>query len=405
MKQILAIMLILSVSLSGCGLKDKKEATDNDLAHEFISSNIVAQDSEEPVYTGLDDTELLTHIEDLVYRDAILSFNSAEYIVESVNATYVSKEYLEEVAYNSQSNIFFGFTLDGLNEIFQDTRYIFTLGENGKTTVEALQEIENVSMQTMLKNLAIGTGVILVCVTVSVVSAGAGAPAISMIFAASATTAETFAISSAAFGGISAGVVRGIQTGDFNEVLEAATLGASEGFKWGAISGAVIGGASEAFLLNIGTKNGLTMNEVALIQADSKYPIEVIARFNSMEQYKICRDAGLRANMINGKTALVRKIDLDYVDELTGKTNLQLMQDGYAPYDMTGAKYELHHLGQKNDSPLVILTETEHRGKDTYKIWHILTEGFENPSKQPEWTNIKNQFWKDYARQAVSGGI
>ncbi|MBP3595345.1 MAG: HNH/ENDO VII family nuclease [Lachnospiraceae bacterium] len=405
MKRILAIILILSISLSGCGLKDKKEATDNDLAHEFIDSNIVAQDSEEPVYTGLDDTELLAHIEDLVYRDAVLSFNSAEYIVEGVNATYVSKEYLEEVAYNSQSNIFFGFTLDGLNEIFQDTRYIFTLGENGKTTVEALQEIEDDSMETMLKNLAIGTGVILVCVTVSVVSAGAGAPAISMIFAASATTAETFAISSAAFGGISAGVVRGIQTGDFNEALEAAALGASEGFKWGAISGAVIGGASEAFLLNVGTKNGLTMNEVALIQVDSQYPIEVIARFNSIEQYKICRDAGLKANMVNGKTALVRKIDLNYVDELTGKTNLQLMQDGYAPIDPTGQKYQLHHIGQSNDSPLAILTQAEHMGNGNDSIWHVLTEGFDNPSSQPGWSNIRAQFWKDYARQAVSGGV
>ena len=163
--------------------------------------------------------------------------------------------------------------------------HIFTLSEDGTTTVQELQEIEDVSTETMLKNVAIGTGVILVCVTVSVVSAGVGAPAVSMIFAASATTAETFAISSAVFGGISAGVVRGIQTGDFNEAMKAAAMGATEGFKWGAISGA--------------TKSGLTMNEAAFIQADSNLPIDVISQLHSMDEYLIYEDAGLKTMMVN----------------------------------------------------------------------------------------------------------
>ena len=48
--------------------------------------------------------------------------------------------------------------------------------------------------------------------TVSVVSAGVGAPAISVVFAASAKTATTFALSSATFGGVSAAFVKGIET-------------------------------------------------------------------------------------------------------------------------------------------------------------------------------------------------
>ena len=177
--------------------------------------------------------------------------------------------------------------------------HIFTLSEDGTTTVQELQEIEDVSTETMLKNVAIGTGVILVCVTVSVVSAGVGAPAVSMIFAASATTAETFAISSAVFGGISAGVVRGIQTGDFNEAMKAAAMGATEGFKWGATSGAIIGDGSEAFLLKSATKSGLTMNEAAFIQADSNLPIDVISQLHSMDEYLIYEDAGLKTMMVN----------------------------------------------------------------------------------------------------------
>jgi hypothetical protein len=100
-----------------------------------------------------------------------------------------------------------------------------------------------------VKNVAIGTGVILVCVTVSTISAGLGAPAVSLVFAASAKTATTFAASSAAFGGISAAFIKGIETRNLKETVKAAVVGASNGFKWGAVSGAVVGGASEGFKL------------------------------------------------------------------------------------------------------------------------------------------------------------
>lgn len=411
MKRLIVLLLSIVMVFTGCGQAQPQTQTikssDTPTQIEMIepATTPFVWEDVVPQYASLDDAELLVHVEDLVYRDTVTSLNTDEYVVENVSAVYISKEYLDEVAFNSQSNIYFGYTLAELDEMFQGTKYIFTLGDDGTTTVQELQVIEDVYTETMLKNVAIGTGVILVCVTVSVATAGAGAPAVSMIFAASAKTATTFAASSAAFGGISAGVVKGIQTGDFNEAMDAAAMGASEGFKWGAISGAVVGGGKEAFLLKAGTKGGLTMNQVAIIQKESRYPVEVIARFNSMEQYEICKSAGLTAKMVNGKTALVRQIDLNYVDELTGKTNLQLMQEGYAPYDATGQKYQLHHIGQRNDSPLAILTQAEHTGSGNNKIWHILTEDFDNPAKQPGWTKIKQDFWKNYAEQAVGGGV
>lgn len=95
-----------------------------------------------------------------------------------MSAVYISKEYLEEAASISQSNVYFGYTIAELDEIFQGTRYIFTLGDDGTTAVQELQVVDDHTAETMLRNIAIGTGVILVCVTVSVVSAGAGAPAV-----------------------------------------------------------------------------------------------------------------------------------------------------------------------------------------------------------------------------------
>ena len=232
MKRIIALILSFTLLLSGCApaqtIQDHTENTTIPAADLPAQTTVWVDDI--PEYNNLDDADLLYHLEDLVYRETVSALNGAEYIVENISAVYISKEYLEEVAFNSQSNIYFGYTLAELDELFQGSRYVFTLGSDGQTTVQELQEIEDTSTETMLKNVAIGTGVILVCVTVSAVSAGVGAPAVSVIFAASAKTGTLMALSSGGFGAISAGIVRGIQTGDFSEAMEAATLAGSEGF-------------------------------------------------------------------------------------------------------------------------------------------------------------------------------
>lgn len=410
MKRVTALLLSIVMLLTGCGQLQSQpiETSKSDIVTETEESTVkpVVWEEVEPQYDSLDDEQLLAHIEDLVYRDTVASLNSDDYFVENASAVYISKEYLDEVAFNSQSNIYFGYTLAELDGIFQGTKYIFTLSEDGTTTVQELQEINDVSTETMLKNVAIGTGVILVCVTVSVVSAGGSAPAVSMIFAASATTAQTFAISSAAFGGISAGIVRGIQTGNFNEAMETAAMGAAEGFKWGAISGAIIGGGSAAFLLKSATRSGLTMKEAAFIQADSNVPIDVISQMHSLAEYDVYKKAGLKPVMVNGKTALIQNIDLDFVSQLpdgTEVTNLVRMQKGYAPLDpTTGKAYQLHHIGQKADGTLAVLTECQHQGNSA--ILHIF--GKESEIVRSEFATTRKEFW-EYLGKAVfaNGGI
>ena len=405
MKKILAFILCLVIGLTSCSFS-KTGNNDKDTGTSSNATSTVNSEDSNVEFSGMDDAALLTYVKDKVYEETINNLDSDKYVVEKVRTTYLSKEYLEETAYNSQSNIYFGYTIKELNDYFQGSRYIFNFGDGDTTTVEKLQKVVDTDSEQILKNVAIGTGVILVCVTVSVVSAGTGAPAaVTAVFAASAKSATALALSSGTFSAVSAGIVRGYQTGDMNEALDAAGLAGSEGFKWGAITGAITGGGEEAFLLKSGTKGGLTMSEVATIQKESKYPVDVISRFNSIEQYEICKSSGLTAQMVDGKTALIRKIDLNYIDDVTGKTNLQLMQEGYAPIDPTGHKYELHHIGQKNDSPLAILTQEEHRAKGNDTIWHTLTDGFDNPSSQSGWSTIKKQFWKDYAKQAANGGI
>lgn len=345
-----------------------------------------------PTFTGMNDADLPDYIEDTLYTSLVSELDSDEYFVENVEAVYISQEYLDELAYNSQANVFFGYTLAELNQQFDGSKYIFTLGDDNETTVEPWEDYDDTYDQ-IIRNVAVGTGVILVCVTVSVVSGGA---AVSMIFAVAAKSAAIGALSGAALGGVSAGIVTGVQTGDMDEALKAAALAGSEGFKWGAITGAISGGVSEYAGLKGATLNGLSMNEAAAIQKESGYPLDVIKGFKSMEQYEICQKAGLKPALVNGKTALVRNIDITKVVDDYGRTNLQRMQQGLAAIDpATGQSYQLHHIGQKMDSTLAILTESEHMQGGNNTIWHELGKASEIDRKV--FDKQREAFWKALA--------
>lgn len=419
MKKILAILLSGAMLLTGCSLKDavdpsseSAEATTTTTAQTSqttaADTPIVSVDttSEEYIeslgFTSLSDPSLMRYVEDSVYSDLVNRLDSDEYFVENVETVYISKEYIDELAYNSQENIYFGYKLSELDQAFEGTKYVFTLGDDGQTTVKEFEEYVDFFGQ-VIRNVAIGTGVILICVTVSVVSAGVGAPAVSMIFAASAKTATTFAVSSGVISGVTEGVIEGFETHDFGKALQAAAIGGSEGYKIGAIIGAVTGGAGEAIALKGATLNGLTMNEAAMIQKESKYPLDVIKQFKSMEEYNVYKNAGLTTQMIDGKIALMQNIDLNYKSTLPdGRevSNLQRMVEGYAPLDpATGKAYQLHHIGQKANGTLAVLTEAQHQGNSA--ILNIA--GKESEIDRNAFEAIRKAFWKDAGKLYQKG--
>lgn len=262
MKRFLAILLSCALVLTGCGTNDSKSTNlvsidietsedvkvNTDTEEVSKALEFVEIEDEEIKFDDLSDLKLLQYVEDNIYADLISQFNSDDYIVEDISTLYISNEYLEELEYNSKKNIYFGYTLEQIDAQFEDTRYVFTLGDNGNTVVQPFEKYDDTYDQ-IIKNVAIGTGVILVCVTVSVVSGGLGASTISVVFAASAKTGTTFALSSALISGVSSGVVTQFQTGDFEETIKTASLNASEDFKWGAITGAIIGGASQGLAI------------------------------------------------------------------------------------------------------------------------------------------------------------
>lgn len=198
-----------------------------------------------PEFRRMGDAALLPYLENSLYEQLVSDLDSNDYFVENVQAMYISQEYLDELAFNSQENVYFGYTLSELNAQFQDEKYIFTLGENNETVAVPWTDYDD-AYDRVIRNVAIGTGVILVCVTVSVVSAGVGAPAVSMIFAMAAKDGAVGGLLGAASSGVPAFVATAVRTGDMQQAAREAALAGSEGFKLGAIGGSISGGVTEA---------------------------------------------------------------------------------------------------------------------------------------------------------------
>ena len=411
---LLSLLLILSV-LQGCTAKnnDSAESSENETAvEETVSTKLQNNNSDDiPEFESLSDPKLTAYMEDAVYAEVLNHLDTDKYIVENVQAVYISKEYLEEAAYNSKSNVYFGYTKDELDNQFAGTKYVFTLGDDGKTTVKEFEPYDD-TYDKILLNVAIGTGVILVCVVLTVVTDGAGAPAAAAIFATSAKTGAIAAVSSALIGGTAAGVITGIETEDFDKSIKAATLAGSDGYKWGAITGALTGGASEAIALKGATSGRLTMNQVAQIQKESKYPLDIIKQFKSMEEFNVYfNEAKLSTGMINGRSALLPKDTLNskgFLDfnskqpDGTEITNLQRMLNGNAPIDpVTNKALQLHHIGRKADGTLAVLTESQHQGNS--QILNIA--GKSSEIDRPAFAKTREEFWKSAGKLLQEGSL
>lgn len=387
MKKIISSFLAIVLFLTGCTNTDSNKNKETEV--------------EEMSFTGIDDPALTSYIEDELYENIVEELDSDKYFIENVQVTYVSKEYLEESRYNSQPNIYFGYTLEQLDQAFGDTKYVFDIDENGNTTVKELVEITD-NFDQVIQNVMIGSGVILICVTVSLVAAPS-APAVSLIFATSAKTATTFAVSGAALDGIVSTAITGYETGDIDKALQSGLVSAGEGFKWGAFFGAVSGGASSTISLKGAARNGLTMNQAAMIQKDSKLPLDLIKSFHSVEEYNVYKNSSLQLMKVDGKNALVQQIDWDFVGDLEdGRTNAQRVLDGLSPLDKSGRPYEVHHVGQKQNSPLAILTSDEH--KSNYKAIHKNTGQTSSDIDRNVFSKERREFWKEFYNQ-TKGGI
>lgn len=123
----------------------------------------------------------------------------------------------------------------------------------------------------------------------------------------------------------------------------------------------------------------LTLEDRVLLQDETGWSDEIIDHIKTPEEANIYKDAKLievngnlertdidwNATIPQDRIDRMRSLFGDEVADKWGeKTNMDLIKDGKAPYGPDGERVNLHHIGQKADSPLAELTHTEHKSND-----------------------------------------
>lgn len=172
----ISIPLCLALVLQGCGVPAQ---TGNG------SGPATPQESAQPVADNdqkMSDADFVKKLEDAIYqlivKDLDENGNRKDLQVQDVKAVYLSKEYLEQYAYNTKETKFFGTTLGELEKKFDKQKYVFDIDENGKTVSHAVDDFDN-TFDEVTQAALLGTGAILISVTI--VCATGGAPVTALV--------------------------------------------------------------------------------------------------------------------------------------------------------------------------------------------------------------------------------
>jgi hypothetical protein len=129
---------------------------------------------------------------------------------------------------------------------------------------------------------------------------------------------------------------------------------------------------------------------------NSPYSSEVSDHIRTKEEQDVYIDEGLRQENINDREVLTNpNIDWDQKDAM-GRTNKKRAEHGLAPLDANGESINLHHIGQKSDSPLAELPNNVHKENDG--ILHDKTKPTEVHGENSNWDKERSEHWQERAK-------
>jgi hypothetical protein len=156
----------------------------------------------------------------------------------------------------------------------------------------------------------------------------------------------------------------------------------------------------------------MTTQEKQALRLRTGWCDEIVNCIGSMAEAEIYIRANLQARQIGGRWALCRK-DIDWsdfsirrntwlktstqkplkdYDRWAEYNNADLIGEGFPPRDPNGDPYELHHIGQQQDSPFAELTWVEHMGGGNNTILH--QAGKESEIDRGQFDYEKSAYWK-----------
>ena len=140
------------------------------------------------------------------------------------------------------------------------------------------------------------------------------------------------------------------------------------------------------------------------IKEETGWSDDIVNSIRNDGEYDVYKNAGLSEGSVNGRACLQREIDPTFKDDF-GRTNLERMQNGLSPYDAaSGEKLELHHMGQRIDSPFAELRENLDHGDGNHHVLHDLkSESWRRePGNEVRYAFEKTDYWKTRATQLAA---
>ena len=114
----------------------------------------------------------------------------------------------------------------------------------------------------------------------------------------------------------------------------------------------------------------------ATITKNSTFTQRINCYIHSVKELQFYQQFKLREAVVT-RPSLIMDIDLNYCTP-HGETNAQRLSKGLAPYDpITGSVIDLHHIGQRHDSPFAELPHCIHNAPGVSSLLHH--------AKTPSW--------------------
>ena len=115
--------------------------TDAEIVNDDIDDYSEYLPTTEPDFSeiNLSDGRLTDYLEDSLMAGLEEDFGDDNFIIKEIEMKYISKEYIDEIEFNSNNNVWFGYNISELEEKFKDTPYVFSLSDDGETIVKPLE--------------------------------------------------------------------------------------------------------------------------------------------------------------------------------------------------------------------------------------------------------------------------
>ena len=137
-------------------------------------------------------------------------------------------------------------------------------------------------------------------------------------------------------------------------------------------------------------KTPLRRSDKQELISETGWSKNIVDNMRWKEEASVYKDSNLVEKDVNGRPCFQRT-DIDYnAKDDFGKTNKERMLDGKAPL-ADGKPVELHHIGQRQDSPLAELTFNEH--KSNYSNLHEVPPQ-SSQIDRGEFRKEKAEYWR-----------